>query len=302
LVEPKAPPARTDDPAPATARKADDPTPQSPVPDTPRREVLLLEDGTATLRQEIAQARQRLDRLTRQAKLAEENYAKRLRPSVQFRRHPATQQERDLLDASNTLKRLRDQAQAKVDDLEAQLAARQPRPGGPSPGAVGLTEEVRYADELAEAGVPVSLAKVNTPVIDAALVGTREVHSLKTIVASKGSEVAIQLARDGAPDKLVGLVGRRIGKSLLDRGSDKWRRFAKRWNGTMPGAYRDKFGYALPRNPDDISFVIQVRVVIGTPLPVEVQKAVEAGVERWLKKNNWKVPPSVKWQVSYVAR
>jgi hypothetical protein len=85
-------------------------------------------------------------------------------------------------------------------------------------------------------------------------VGTPEVHSVKSIVPSEGSDVAVRLAENGSPRDLADRVSRHITKALVDRRSDKWSRLRNRWNNTMRASHADQFGYELPKNPDDISF------------------------------------------------
>ena len=94
----------------------------------------------------------------------------------------------------------RDQAQAGTGGgrcaVQAQSGEREAsRPsaerGRPEHGHAGLAQESKYLDELQGRGLRAQLTGKNTPVIDAAIVGTPEVHSVKSIVPSEGSDVAV---------------------------------------------------------------------------------------------------------------
>ena len=63
----------------------------------------------------------------------------------------------------------------------------------------------------------------------------------------------------------------------MDRRSDKWSRLRNRWNNTMRASHADQFGYELPKNPDDISFVVAVRVVTAKAPSATAHQAVEVG-------------------------
>jgi hypothetical protein len=56
----------------------------------------------------------------------------------------------------------------------------------------------------------------------------------------------------------------------------------------------------MPKNPDDISFVVNVRVVTAKPPSAAAQPAVDAEVGAWLK-NNERVPPGLAWRIIYVS-
>ena len=90
-----------------------------------------------------------------------------------------------------------------------------------------------------------------------------------------------------------------ITKALVDRRSDKWNRLRNQWNNTKRARYADHFGYEIPKNRDDIRFVVGVRVVTANPLSADVQKAVEEAVKAWLSKNE-RVPPGFSWSITYV--
>jgi hypothetical protein len=54
------------------------------------------------------------------------------------------------------------------------------------------------------------------------------------------------------------------------------------------------------KNPDDISFVVDVRVVTSKAPSATAQQAVKAAVTAWLKKNE-RVPPRFTWRINYVG-
>jgi hypothetical protein len=280
-VEFKPPPALTPDPV----QKA------LPPPDT--RQLTL----------DIKQAQQRYDRLREKASQAEKDYAKRLRNTVRAMKRRGQQlipQEADLLATKLKLEQARDDALSKLNQAKEKLRVLQPSEGAPKHGQAGLAQEPKYLDELRGRGLRAQLTDKNTPVIDAAIVGTPEVHSVKSIVPSQGSEVAVQRAENDSPRDLADRVSRHITKALVDRRSDKWSRLRNRWNNTMRTRYHDQFGYELPKNPDDISFVVDVRVVTAKAPSPTAQQAVEAAVAAWLKKNE-RVPPGFTWRISYVS-
>jgi hypothetical protein len=68
----------------------------------------------------------------------------------------------------------------------------------------------------------------------------------------------------------------------------------------MRATHADQFGYELPKNPDDISFVVDVRVVTSKAPSATAQQAVKAAVTAWLKKNE-RVPPRFTWRINYVG-
>ena len=92
-------------------------------------------------------------------------------------------------------------------------------------------------------------------------------------------------AREAGEERLADRVSKHITKALVDRRSDKWSRLQNRWNNTMRATHADQFGYELPKNPDDISFVVDVRVVTSKAPSATAQQAVKAAVTAWLKKN-----------------
>jgi hypothetical protein len=90
------------------------------------------------------------------------------------------------------------------------------------------------------------------------------------------SKRAVRLAEHGSPRDLVDRVSKHITKALVDRRSDKWSSLRNRWNNTMRATHADQFGYELPKNLDDISFVMDVRVVTAKAPSATAQQAVEA--------------------------
>ena len=259
---------------------------------------------------EMEQAQQRRDRLGEKASQAETDYAKRLRPTaraMERRGQQLTEQETDLLATKRALEKARDEAEAKLDQAKEKLRALQPSEGVAKHGEAGLAQESKYLDEQRARGLDAQLMGKNTPVIDAAIRGTPEVHSVKSIVPSEGSEVAVRLAENGSPRDLADRVSKHITKALVDRRSDKWSRLRNRWNNTMRATHADKFGYELPKNPDDISFVVEVRVVTAKAPSATAQQAVEAAVTAWLKKNETVPPPPAgrqpgfTWRINYVG-
>jgi uncharacterized protein DUF4157 len=289
------------------------PTPDAPVakvaPKTPVKPTVDVKPpaaptpDTRQLTLEIEQAQQRYDRLRKKASRAEADYAKRLRNTTKAkerRGEQPTQQETDLLATSRALKKTRDEALAKLRQTKKKLRALQPSQGAAKHGEAGLAQEPIYVDELQARGLQAQLTGKNTPVIDAAIVGTPEVHSVKSIVPSAGSEVAVRLAENGSPRDLADRVSKRITEALVDRRSDKWSRLRNRWNNTMRATHADQFGYELPENPDDISLVVEVRVLTAKAPSATAQQEVEAAVTAWLKKNE-RVPPRFTWRITYVG-
>jgi hypothetical protein len=253
---------------------------------------------------EIVHAEQRVKRLEDQAAHAETNYARSLRNTARAkerRGQPLTQQETDLLAAKESLAKLRDDARAKRDQLRESLDALQRDQATPRFGQAGLAEEPKYRDELRARGLRAELVDTGTPVIDVAILGTREVHSVKTLEPSRGLEAAVRSAEAGSHRDLADRVSARITEALMDRGSDKWSRLRNQWNTTKRGTYADRYGYELPKNPDEINFVVDVRVVSANAPPSQTQKAVEAAVTAWLTKNQ-RVPPQFTWQITYVSK
>ncbi|HVZ39352.1 MAG TPA: hypothetical protein VHI13_08755 [Candidatus Kapabacteria bacterium] len=251
---------------------------------------------------EIEQAAQRYERLRTKAAQAEEDYARSLRNTVRAterRGDQPTQQEADLLRMKKALEAARDDAQAKLKQLKAQQQAAQPNAGGRTPGQQGFAQEPVYLQELRARGLDAQLTDANAPVIDAAIIGTAEVHSVKSIVA--GTDAAVTLAERGSPRDLANSVSAKITEALVDRRSDKWNRLRNQWNTTKRDTYADRFGYELPKNPDDIAFVVDVRVITGTAPSAAARQAVEAAVQGWLTANE-RVPPRFTWRIVYVTK
>lgn len=222
---------------------------------------------------------QRYDRLREKASQAEKDYAKALRNTARAMERRGQQA------TKHQLEQARDDALSNLNQAKEKLRVLQPSEGAPKHGQAGLAQEPKYLDELRGRGLRAQLTGKNTPVIDAAIVGTPEVHSVKSIVSREGSNVAVRLAESGSPRDLADRVSRHITKALVDRRSDKWSRLRNRWNKTMRASHHDQFGYELPKNPDDISFVVDVRVVAAKAPSATAQQAVEAAVTAWLKKN-----------------
>ena len=280
------------------------PKPDQPVRVTPK--VSPAPDAKATTRQlmlEIEQAQQRYDRLKEKASQAEANYAKRLRPAAgakERRAQQLTEQESDLLAAKRSLEEARKDALSKLNQAKQKLRVVQPPEGAPKHGAAGLAQEPKYLAEVVASGVPARLVDKGTPVIDAALVGKPELHSVKSIVPSQGADAAVRLAESGSPRDLATRIGGKVTEALMDRGSDKWNRLRNQWNTTKRSTYADQFGYELPQNRDEISFVVYVRVVTPQAPSPTAQKAVATSLAQWLSKTQ-KVPPNFSWRVIYVT-
>jgi Domain of unknown function (DUF4157) len=249
---------------------------------------------------DIEQAEQRYEQLRKEASQAED-YAKRLRPKVRAKERRGevpTQQETDLLKTKRSLEKARDDAKAELEQLRQKRRAGQPQEGIRQPGQEGLAQEPIYVGELGARGLSAQLTDPNMPVIDAAIIGTPELHSVKSIVS--GTDAAVRLAERGSPRHLADLVSAKIAEALSDRRSDKWSRLRNQWNRTKRKTYADHFGYELPENRDDINFVVNVRVV-GTNAPSsKAQQTVEAAVTSWLKKHQ-RLPPRFSWQIVYVG-
>ena len=265
---------------------------------------------TRQLTLEIEQAQQRYARLRAKASQADTDYAKRLRPTaraMERRGEQPTQQETDLLATKRALEKARDEAKKARDEARAKLRALQPSEGAAKHGAAGLAQEDIYLDELLARDLPAQKMGKNTPVIDLAMRGTPEVHSVKSIVPSEGSEVAVRQAENGSPRDLANRVSKHIARALADRRSGKWSLLRNRWNNTMRATHYGEFGYELPKNPDDISFVLEVRVVTAKAPSATAQQAVEAAVTAWLKKNETVPPPPAgrkpgfTWRINYVG-
>lgn len=276
-----APPAR--DPIPTPDPVAKDPAPAS---------------HQAT---DIEQAEQRYEQLRKEASQAEKDYAKRLRLKVRAKKRRGevpTQQETDMLETKRSLAKARDDAKAERDQLRQKRRAGQPQEGVRQPGQEGLAQEPIYVGELRARGLSAQLTDTNMPVIDAAIIGRPELHSVKSIVS--GTDAAVRLAEGGSPRHLADLVSAKITEALGDRRSDKWSKLRNQWNTTKRETYADRFGYELPKNRDDINFVVNVRVV-GTNAPSsKAQQTVEAAVTSWLKKHE-RLPPRFSWQIVYVG-
>jgi hypothetical protein len=256
----------------------------------------------AQLVRSIAEAEQRYQRRKQKAADAENNYANSLRNKTRATQQKGgvpTQQEQDLLATKKLLAALRDEASAKLTQLKKALGVLQPQEGAQKHGQAGLAEEPKHIEEAAVAGLSLELTDRGTPVIDGASVGTPELHSVKTLVSSQGNAAAIEAARGGSPTDLARRVSGMITKALVDRRSDKWNRLRNQWNNTKRARYADHFGYEIPKNRDDIRFVVGVRVVTANPLSADVQKAVEEAVKAWLSKNE-RVPPGFSWSITYV--
>jgi hypothetical protein len=256
----------------------------------------------AQLSRSIVEADQRYQRRRDNASEAEKNYANSVRNKTSAKQKKGdapTQQEQDLLATKKLLATLRDNALAKLNQLKKALAVLQPQVGAQQHGKAGLAEEPKHITEAGIAGLALEQTDPGMPVIDAASVKTPELHSVKTLVQSQGSAAAIESARGGSPLDLARRVGGVITKALVDRRSDKWNRLRNQWNNTKRARYADHFGYEIPKNRDDIKFVVGVRVVTANPLSADAQKAVEEAVKAWLSKNE-RVPPGFSWIITYV--
>jgi hypothetical protein len=298
-VEPAPTPGPLNEPAPAP----EPPSRQKPpvvgvTPPAPEP------DPKAQLMRDLEQAEQRYQRLQEKASRAETDYAKSLRPkarAMERRGQQPTQQETDLLATKRSLEKARDEAEAKRDQLKQKLQAEQPKVGVRQHGEAGLAQESKYLDELRARGLQAELTDKNTPVIDAAIKGNPEVHSVKSLVPAAGTDAAVRLAEGGSPRELADRVSAKITEALMDRRSAKWSLLQNRWNTTMRGSFADRYGYELPKNPDDISFVVDVRVITNDAPSGTAQQAVEAAVTSWLKKNE-RVPPNFSWRIVYVNK
>ena len=279
------------DPAKVAAPPAPD---RVPTPDPARA------PGKATdLAREIEQAEQRYERLREKASKAEDDYARSVRNTVmakEQRGEMPTEQETDLLETKRSLQKARDDAKVKLDELKKKLPARQ---GEREPGKEGLAQESSYVEELRTSGLSAEQTDPNTPVIDAAIVKKPEVRSLKSIV--KEADAAVRSAEGGSPRDLADRISAKVTESLVDRRSDKWSRLRNQWNNTKRAACADHFGYEMPKNPDDIDFVVDVRVLVSKVPSSKVQQAVEAAVTTWLNKYE-RIPPRFSWKVVYVTK
>jgi hypothetical protein len=139
-------------------------------------------------------------------------------------------------------------------------------------------------------------------VIDAAILGTPEVHSVKTINRSPGADADVRSAeKDKKPINLARRVARKINESVMDRGSDKWSRLRNQWNTSKRETFKE-YGYPLPKNPDEINFVVVVRVVTAKAPSPATEQAVEAELAKLLSKNS-RVPPRriFTWRIIYTT-
>jgi hypothetical protein len=253
-------------------------------------------------RAELEQTQRRYEEL--QAKAAQANEeARRVRPIVQAlerRGGKPTPQQAKTLTRHTELAKEREEAKARRDVAQAKLRALQPPTATRKHGEAGLAQEPRYVDELRSAGIPARLTEPNTPVIDAAIVGTPGVYSVKTVTPHEGSDRAVQLADAGSPRDLAVRIAKHVDTALVDRRSDKWSRLRRRWNTTKRESHEGVYGYELPRNPDQIPFHVEVRVVCAKPPSAAAQQSVQAAAEAWLKKNQ-RIPPNFTWRVTYVS-
>ena len=220
--------------------------------------------------------------------------------AMERRGQQPTQQQRDQLERKRLLAQARDEAKADLDQAKKRLKTVQPAEGVPSHGAAGLAQEPKYVNELRGRGLRAKLVDAGTPVIDAAVLGTPEVHSVKTVTRSQGGDAAVQAAESGSYRDLTSRVGGHVAKALLDRGSDKWSRLTNQWNKTKRSTYADQYGYELPKNPDDVNFVVVVRVLTAKVPSPATQMGVEAAVAAWLTKTQ-KVPPRFSWRIIYTT-
>jgi Domain of unknown function (DUF4157) len=295
-------PVRSSDPAPPVA--AD--TARDPWAGAIQRPVDVTKSGafSATLQLvlDIAQAEQRHERLREKASQAENDYARSLRNTARAKERKSqqpTQQEKDLLATKKSLEKLRDDAETTLKQLQRSLDALQPKVGAQH-GQAGLAQESKYVDELRAGGLPAEKTDPNMPVIDVAILKTPEIHSVKSLVPSKGLDAAVRLAERGLPRDLADSVSAKITEALVDRRSDKWNGLRNQWNTTKRKTYADHYGYDMPKNPDDINFVVAVRVVTANAPSNKAQQAVEAAVTTWLSKNE-RVPPRFTWRIVYVS-
>lgn len=306
------PPVTTDPVPVSTTRTATDPLAgavQRPVDVTERSAFPPAPDPAAARRQlelDIQQARERFERLQKRAKEAEDAYARSLRPTVgakERRGEQPTQQETDLLAAKDSLAKAREDARSKLKQLEQKRAAEQPNKGAQRVGQEGLAQEPIYVEELRARGLKARKTDPGSPVIDAAIEGTPEVHSVKTIEPGPSTDAAVQQAEDGSIRVLADRVGARIGEALMDRGSDKWSKLRNQWNDTKRETYADHFGYELPKDPDEVTFVVDVRVVSAVEISESRRNEVLVAVVAWLHKNRRLPPPGrFLWQITYVKK
>jgi hypothetical protein len=140
----------------------------------------------------------------------------------------------------------------------------------------------------------------NTPVIDAAVVGRPEVHSVKTVTPGAATERAVRSADAESPRDLAVRIAGHVDTALVDRRSAKWALLQRRWNTTMRDSHEAVYGYPLPRNPDEIPFVVEVRVVTPQPPSPAAQQRVQAEAASWLSKNQ-RIPPKFTWRITYVT-
>ena len=265
------------------------------------------ETGTdqAQLVIDIAAAEQRYQRLTEKARQAENDYARSLRDHGQ-RYRPRRQRDAELLQAKGDLAKARDDAKAKLTRLRKELAASRPAQDGQPHGKEGLAQEPKYAEELNKElkphGREVRLVHTGAPLIDVAMVGEPALYSVKTLEPSPGTNAALRAAERGQPHDLAVLIARNATKALIARGSYKWKQLRNQWNVTKRDRYADQqaFGYELPPNPDDVPFVVNVRVVVQKALSIENQLSVEKEVADWMKKHQ-RVPPKFSWTITYAA-
>jgi hypothetical protein len=253
-------------------------------------------------RLELEQAQRHYDELQAKASRANEE-AKRVRPTVRAlerKGQKPTPQQAETLAKHAELAKARDEAKTRRSVAQEKLRALQPPVGARKHGEAGLAQEPKYVDELRSAGIPARLTEPNTPVVDAAIVGTPGVYSVKTITPHDGSERAVQLADSGSPRDLAVRVAKHVDTALMDRGSDKWSRLRRRWNTTMRESHYGVYGYELPEKPDAIPFHVEVRVLSAKPPSAAAQQSVRAAAEAWLKKNQ-RIPPNFTWRITYVT-
>ncbi|HMN29259.1 MAG TPA: hypothetical protein PKE45_14005, partial [Caldilineaceae bacterium] len=190
---------------------------------------------------------------------AKASQANEVRPTVlalERKGQKPTQQQAETLAKHAELAKARDEMKARLKVAQEKLRALQPPEGARKHGKAGLDQEPKYVDELRAAGLPARLTNPNTPVIDAAIVGTPEVHSVKSIAPHEGSERAVQLADAGSPRDLAVRIAGHVNNALMDRGSAKWSLLQRRWNTSMRESHAEVYGYDLPRNPDEIRFIV----------------------------------------------
>jgi Domain of unknown function (DUF4157) len=259
---------------------------------------------TKELQRDVDRAQQYYDRLRQQASDAEKATVglRNTARAMERRGQQLTQQQRDQLEKKRLLAQARDEAFAQLKLAQNRLKVVQPAEGPPKYGAGGLAQEPKYVGELVARGLRAKQVDAGTPVIDAAILGTPEVHSVKTINRSPGADADVRSAeKDKKPINLARRVARKINESVMDRGSDKWSRLRNQWNTSKRETFKE-YGYPLPKNPDEINFVVVVRVVTAKAPSPATEQAVEAELAKLLSKNS-RVPPRriFTWRIIYTT-